>query len=78
MSKIAVFEQSFSKPDNLWNIVKISQSGQSVGGQTEGNDCKYRNRSNCEENHIRLIFVSLIVRYHQHKKAIFRTDLGIA
>ena len=39
MSKVAVFEQSFSEPDNLWNIVKISQSGQSVGGQTEGNDC---------------------------------------
>ena len=41
VTKIVVFAQSFSKPDNLWNIVKISQSGQSVGGQTEGNDCKF-------------------------------------
>ena len=26
-------------PDNLWNILKISLSGQSVGGQTKENDC---------------------------------------
>ena len=36
VSKIVVVAQSFHKPDNLWNIVKICQSGQSVGGLTEG------------------------------------------
>ena len=39
MSKITVISPKFSQADNLWNITKISQSGQSVGGQTEGYNC---------------------------------------
>ena len=36
---MTVISPKFSQADNLWNIIKISQSGQSVGGQTEGYNC---------------------------------------
>ena len=39
MSNITVISPKFSQADNLWNITKISQNGQSVGGQSEGYNC---------------------------------------
>ena len=37
---MTIMSPKFPQADNLWNITKISQSGQSVGGQTEGYNCK--------------------------------------